>query len=293
MRYSCAELARFQLLGYPKSRQGWDKLVKERNWEFVELHGKGRGGFRREYLPSEEVLNLIKKVKNSDIAPPVSSEKTGMEMLATNPNVTSGRDKLHDLQLVSYGNTLRYSCAQLAKFQLVGHPKSRQGWDKLVKEKKWEFVELHGKGRGGFRREYLPSEEVLYMIKMGKNNNLVPPVSNEKIRIETLAIKPKDTSGFEELLDQQDEWAEISIRLERIIRNNQVLANADNRTLKRLSLMALRCIYMFCEGNIEAAKLWLDNALSTNSLVKLVYEGFCNGKNIDPACNYYINPPMW
>jgi len=185
---------------------------------------------------------------------------------------------------------MRYSCAQLAQFQLSGYPKSRQGWDKLVKEKRWEFVELHGKGRGGLRREYLPSEEVLAMIKMIKDDDVVPSVSSKKQVKATHTITPNATSDFD---DQHAEWAEISIRLTLIIRNNQMFENALHKTHKQLSLMAFKCMYIFCEGNIRFANLWLEDALKTNKLVQFVYEGFCNGKNIEPQSNYYINPPAW
>jgi len=48
-----------KLPGYPTTAQGWDKLVKTKGWEFVEAHGRGRGGIRREYSPPPEVMALI------------------------------------------------------------------------------------------------------------------------------------------------------------------------------------------------------------------------------------------
>lgn len=53
------DLAAMNLPGMPTTRQGWHLLVKTQKWEFVETHGRGRGGVRREYIPPPEVMALI------------------------------------------------------------------------------------------------------------------------------------------------------------------------------------------------------------------------------------------
>lgn len=57
--YSCAELAALKLPEYPASEKGWSKLVGREHWEFVENKSRGRGGIRREYLPSKTIQNQI------------------------------------------------------------------------------------------------------------------------------------------------------------------------------------------------------------------------------------------
>jgi len=58
--YSCAELAALKLPGYPTNRQNWHELAKREGWELVEVKGRGgKGGIRREYLPSKTVQKQI------------------------------------------------------------------------------------------------------------------------------------------------------------------------------------------------------------------------------------------
>lgn len=73
---------------------------------------------------------------------------------------------------------MRFTCAQLAELQLPGYPTSRQGWDKIVKEKAWPFEEFHGKGRGGIRREYVPPPEIMALIEAHQRGKSLPEPEN-------------------------------------------------------------------------------------------------------------------
>jgi len=66
-RFTTKELADMKLPGYPGTSQGWDKLVKLRGWEFMEEHGRGRGGLRREYTPPPDVMTLIEAYRRGDL----------------------------------------------------------------------------------------------------------------------------------------------------------------------------------------------------------------------------------
>lgn len=68
-RFTSKELADMKLPGFPGTSQGWDKLLKARGWEFVESHGRGRGGMRREYLPPPDVLVLIEARQRGEFPP--------------------------------------------------------------------------------------------------------------------------------------------------------------------------------------------------------------------------------
>lgn len=57
------------LPGFPKTAQGWEKLVKSRGWEFIQTPGRGRGGVRREYLPPPEVMALIDARQRGETLP--------------------------------------------------------------------------------------------------------------------------------------------------------------------------------------------------------------------------------
>jgi len=66
--YSCAELAALKLPGYPASRQNWYDLVERESWEFREVKAKGgKGGVRREFLPSTPVATLIDKLTHARV----------------------------------------------------------------------------------------------------------------------------------------------------------------------------------------------------------------------------------
>lgn len=59
--YSCAELAAFKLAGYSATRQGWEERVKREGWPYTEKKSPGRGGIKREYQPTNEVMAAIKE----------------------------------------------------------------------------------------------------------------------------------------------------------------------------------------------------------------------------------------
>lgn len=63
------ELAAMNLPGMPTTRQGWHLLVKTKKWPYIETHGRGRGGIRREYIPPPEVMALIESQQRGDTPP--------------------------------------------------------------------------------------------------------------------------------------------------------------------------------------------------------------------------------
>lgn len=62
--YSCAELAAFRLAGFPTTERGWRGVVERDALTVVELKGSGgRGGIRREYLPTAAMAKLIDRAE--------------------------------------------------------------------------------------------------------------------------------------------------------------------------------------------------------------------------------------
>ena len=58
-----------------------------------------------------------------------------------------------------------YTCADLAKLKLPGHPTTERRWRNVVEREGWLYIEAKGRGgKGGLRREYLPSEHVTKLI---------------------------------------------------------------------------------------------------------------------------------
>lgn len=138
LSFTTRELAAMKLPGYPGTSQGWDKLVRVRGWPFIESHGRGRGGVRREFMPPEEVLKLIEAVQHGEIAP-----------AAPKNQAQAGE-----------GMTVR----ELAMLGLDGFPATERAWLDLVKREGWAYAEVPGRGRGGMRREFTPPANVLALI---------------------------------------------------------------------------------------------------------------------------------
>lgn len=57
--YSCTDLAKFRIPGYPTTRQGWDAYIKSEGWSYVEVKSRGRKGATREYEVPEKIRLLI------------------------------------------------------------------------------------------------------------------------------------------------------------------------------------------------------------------------------------------
>ena len=57
--YGIAELFALGLDDLPKTRRGWEYLVKANNWKYREVPSRGKGGVRKEYQPPNEILQKI------------------------------------------------------------------------------------------------------------------------------------------------------------------------------------------------------------------------------------------
>lgn len=60
--FSCAELARFRIPGFPATEQGWGKVVAREDWPWKEIQAKGgRKGVKRIYMPPIPLLEVIRR----------------------------------------------------------------------------------------------------------------------------------------------------------------------------------------------------------------------------------------
>lgn len=60
--FSCAELARFRVPGFPATEQGWGKVVAREDWPWKEIQAKGgRKGVKRIYMPPRPLLEVIRR----------------------------------------------------------------------------------------------------------------------------------------------------------------------------------------------------------------------------------------
>lgn len=59
--FSASDLAKVRLPGLPGTARALLDLMKSQGWPFVELRSAGRGGFKREYAPPPELLELIRR----------------------------------------------------------------------------------------------------------------------------------------------------------------------------------------------------------------------------------------
>jgi len=107
--YSTAELVAFDLPCLPKSYRAIDLKIGREKWSFVEVKAKGgRGGVRREYQPTAEVMAEIKKVMLDQILENsikqeniigISHEKTALLTQPTGQNArTLDQNRQHGSQ---------------------------------------------------------------------------------------------------------------------------------------------------------------------------------------------------
>ena len=64
--YSIADLLALNIENFPTSRRGWEKLVQSNAFKYREVPSRGKGGVRKEYELSNELMELVvlKSIKN-------------------------------------------------------------------------------------------------------------------------------------------------------------------------------------------------------------------------------------
>jgi hypothetical protein len=91
--YSAYELAALRLPGKPTTAKGWYQLVEREKWLEVKATGSGRGrkdGLRREFIPPDDIRQLIKAVGQSGYSPRVPVDHVVSEK---SPIYTNGDTK--------------------------------------------------------------------------------------------------------------------------------------------------------------------------------------------------------
>lgn len=123
--YSCAALAALRIPGAPTSEAGWLKRVKRQAWPYVEVPAKGG-----------------KKGIRRDYAPP--------------PSVA---------EQIKQAEGPSFTAKELAEMRLPGLPTTERAWLDRCQREGWDFVEVPGRGRGGRRRQFVPTQEMLELIR--------------------------------------------------------------------------------------------------------------------------------
>lgn len=189
----------------------------------------------------------------------------------------------------------RFTTKELADMKLPGYPGTAQGWDKLVKARSWEFTVGHGRGRGGVRREYSPSPDVLALIETRQRGEQ-PATPTRPLVIEQpsnmvggvrkhYSLSPNTSALFEQ---QAAVWGEPAIRLAFIVRGKSQFAKASEGMLQRVTLLAFRFVFLFCDGDVQRINQWLNDSRKTDGLVQMAYEGDCMKRGITPGSD--LNP---
>ena len=57
--YSIADLLDLNLTGFPTTRRGWEKYAQTNDLKYREVPSRGKGGVRKEYELSNELIELI------------------------------------------------------------------------------------------------------------------------------------------------------------------------------------------------------------------------------------------
>lgn len=204
-----------------------------------------------------------------------------------------------------------YSAEQLAKLKLPGYPVTRKGWYDRARRENWEMREESGKGPGGVLQIFIPPPEIQALIDKVKRGDIpakqdtgspsvdVPyppptpptPQTYYKAASEHHA-PPAIPNGMTALFDQQVViWADSIVRLTLIVRSNHRFTKAPDEFIKRVSLLAFRLIFMFCDGDMQRVNLWLNDAKKTDGLVHMAYEGDCIKRGITPGSDLDFDSP--
>ena len=84
--YSVAELLALELEGLPKTQKGLDKFLARNNFKYKEFPSRGKGGLRKEYELTKELMDLI-VLKNLK-----KNVSTISEPVVTNSNIVTTTD---------------------------------------------------------------------------------------------------------------------------------------------------------------------------------------------------------
>ena len=72
-RFSCLELARMRMPGFPATEQGWGKVVAREKWPWIEVQAKGgRKGVKRVYTPPPALLEVIRRHARGEVVTEVA-----------------------------------------------------------------------------------------------------------------------------------------------------------------------------------------------------------------------------
>jgi len=101
-------------------------------------------------------------------------------------------------------NSLMYSARDMAEMRLPGYPDTERAWLDRVKNGKWSFIEIKGKGRGGIKRLYSPPPDVLALIEARTRGELPasatakgkPVIYKESPQSKESAVAPNMSEGM-------------------------------------------------------------------------------------------------
>lgn len=199
-----------------------------------------------------------------------------------------------------------FSADELSMFGdrlVAGLPKSMSGSMRRAKKEGWVSREVKGSGGpGGVLTEYQPPADVLAQIHafleanpdfFGQDKKRVSrplpsdlPASHKAVQEHVpYTVSP----GTAALFDQQAVlWAAPAIRLAFMVRSTPRFAKSPDDMLQRVSILAFRFVFMFCDGDVQRINLWLNDASKTDGLVRMAYEGDCMKRGIAPGSDLNI-----
>lgn len=124
----------------------------------------------------------------------------------------------------------------------------------------------------------------MVLIKARQLDKSLPASAPLPLKVEQQAAPYDVSSGTGALFDQQlVGWADPVVRLTLIVRGKPQFAKSPEDVLQRVSLLAFRFVFMFCDGDAKRINQWLDDADKTDGLIKLAYEADCIKRGIAPG----------
>lgn len=180
--YTASELASMQLPGVPKTKKGVLLFVERQGWNYRET--SGQGGVRREYIPSTEVMELIRQAATKQLAatitpqnlPVVAPQSTIAYTESQNLTADARKGVLDALNAVM--QRTGYPLKRAARY-LIDIARNGDASPQLV-----AMLKLARDGRGRSSDDGLPSERSLTrFVEYHKTSSLVPKVRERDMKV--------------------------------------------------------------------------------------------------------------
>jgi len=269
--YSAVELAALQLPGFPSTRQAFECRAEKNGWAFVEVKSRGRNGSRREYVPSNDVMDAIRHKAAAQLAATLPHGKKALTEKDQLPLIATERQSLATyarkgvlLALNTLMNRSGYPMKKAARVLIEMARKGEAG------EQLTSMLKMARDGRGRPSPDGLPSERsVLRFVEYERAGMLAPKKREADMTVPAWAKpfleyyqrpeKPTVEHAYRQFLNALDDKAQApsiwQVRrfLDKVGKVTLQLGRMGDREIKSLKAFVRRDFANLLPGDIYSA----------------------------------------